>query len=259
MIPMINTEYSMWLDADDYFCRDDALEYALGVAKAENYDLVNILPIQLVDKDGNVRTDKYGRYKNFSYFGDDFFVDYYPVGRSTRLHSKVIRTELLKKSVPDAETYSKRYAGDEQFFGAMWYFQLKRYCHLRYCEPIYAYNYQIGIWGSKMEDRSFGRIDEYCRYRHDAMISMYERMSAIRPLTEREVRNLVAGFGLDKACDWIKVLKLTGKLAEHSQACDIYHKWFGMDGVHLLNGYDDKAFELPNLVHKCDLILNCMN
>ena len=239
MIPMIDTEYCMWIDDDDYFCRNDAFERSLALIKAENYDIVDFAKINYVDKGGDVYEVGGIESSDFSYFGDKLFELHYPLENQNFLCSKIIKTSILQQSIPEQEIVSKRFAGDISFFSGMWYFLAKRYCHVASESPIYAYNYEIGIWGSKLNDDSVERFNEQCEFKYNVVKSLYNRMTAIRPLTVVEKTNLVKSVGFMNMCRKIRILRNQDDKTKYRELATAFHNWFCADGIHVLNDFED--------------------
>ena len=59
LINAVDTEYCMWCDDDDYFCRNDFFERALGMIKSGGYELVNFQNFDYLLKDGRVSREEY--------------------------------------------------------------------------------------------------------------------------------------------------------------------------------------------------------
>lgn len=243
MIPMIETEYFMLLDDDDFFCRDDAFETALNLAKSGDYDIVNIPTIHFILSDGREMDINNGQKYEFEYHGDMFFRYHYPVSFHHLFVSKIIRTSIAKRSIPEEEITSRRFAADDVFFGSMMLFLTKKYFHAASQAPIYAYHSDIGVWGSRNNDFSPERINELCDLEYHVLLSLYRRMTAIRPLSPMELLKLVGGVDIAEVQNRIRSVKDRYKFNELK---NVWYKWFCADGVHLLNGVDE--FALPDYV-----------
>ena len=232
MIPMIDTEYCMWLDDDDCFCRDDALERALSLAKAGDYDVVSFENMNIAHADGGVRTLR--RASTDRAFIDGNFLGGLDGYYCQQLVSKIFKSELLKKCVPEKEVYGRRFVADEQFFLVPMAFHLRRY-FMSSENPIYMYYNDIGVWGSKKDDRSLDRMRGLCEYTYNLALSCYRRISEARPMTALEKKTLVRMCGVEGLCFTMK------NVAEEDRgkAFELWREYFGKDGMHLLNGVDD--------------------
>jgi len=246
MIPMIGTEYCMWLDDDDFFCRDDALERALAVAKSKDFDVVTFARMKWIYTDGRTKTFNAMK-SDFEYFGDEFLERCFPLDQSRCLTTKIIRTGLLQKCVPEESVFSKRFASDDTFFMCVLPIFVKRYCHLSSEEPIYAYNCDIGVWGSKRDDYSPRRFDDWCYCVSNVIKSAYKRMTAIRGLSETEAVNMIGVSCLTNLLERISEVRKTQGDAPALVLARIFNQYFGMDGVHVVNGFDDLA--MPSFVN----------
>jgi glycosyltransferase involved in cell wall biosynthesis len=238
MIPMIDTEYCMWLDDDDYFCRNDALERALTVAKSKDFDLVTFAKIKWVFLDGSEIVSNPSK-KDFEYFGDKFLEKCYPYDQHQCLTTKIIRSEILKKCIPEENITSNVFTCDDIFFMYMMPIFVQRYCHLASDEPIYTYNCEIGVWGSKRKDYSLKRFDDWCYCVFQTILSVYNRMKAIRKLTKNEAVNLLHGCNFPNMLEHVKKAnEIHGRFIA-SKMVKIFFQYFGEDGIHVLNGVKD--------------------
>jgi glycosyltransferase involved in cell wall biosynthesis len=239
IVPLIDTEYCVWLDDGDYLCRNDALERALAVAKSENYDMVTFGRVNYIDKEGRDHVVGGLRTPNdFMYFGDKLFEMHYPVEHSNILWSKIIKTELMKKCVPEGDILQKRFIGDELFFSGLLFFYTKRYCHLETEEPMWAHNYEIGSLGSRKDDVSEEYFNEKCEYKYNAIKYLYNKISAIRPLTNTEKVNLLKGVNLEALCIKIRMMRKNNDMQNARKLATVWHNWFCLDGFYVLNDFE---------------------
>ena len=254
LINAISTEYCMWLDCDDKFHRNDAFEIAMNTIKQGDYDLVNFVRIFNVYKDGHAEIEEPNLYKNFVYCGDKFFEKFYPVDNHFLFNSKIFKTELLKKSIPEDEILEKRFCTDDVFFGAMWFFNTKRYCNIADEEPLIEYRKDVGIWGSQIHNTSFERIGELCVLLYSAFVSLYNRMIAIRQINHIELDNLIIGTNIAMICKLIGSVRKNNGDEMADSLMHIFHSAFAKDGVHLLNDID--GFECPAYIKSLENIMN---
>jgi len=240
LIPMIDTEYCMWLDDDDFFCRNDALERALAVIKSENYDLVSFARMNYIDRENHSYVvGGVDEPNDFMYFGDKLFEMHCPVENNRMLASKIMKSELLKKCVPGDEILQKRYVADAMFFIGLLYFHAKRYCHLVSEEPIYSYNYDIGVFGSRMKDDSAEYFNGKCEYRYDVVKHTCESIKKERPLTDAEKNNVLKMANLENLCRTIRILRNEKDMEHARELAAVWHNWFCLDGYYVLNDYEE--------------------
>ena len=253
LIKEVDTEYCMWLDNDDRYCRNDAVEYAMKKIKSNNFDMVNFVRIDEVDSYGTHVIKEPMLYNDFEYCGDKLFEKFYPTDNHFIFHSKIFRTEILKKSIPEDDILSKRFCADDMFFSAMWFFHAKRYCNDASCEPILEYKKDIGLWGSKLKDVSPKRIAELCVLQYNVFVSLYNRMVAVRPLTAMEFNALVQGVNFPMVTRMIAVARKAYGDEYADKLVKVWHSAFGADGVHLLNGID--TFAMPEYLKKLEQMM----
>lgn len=250
LINAVKTKYCVWLDCDDRFCRDDAFEYAINKIKSYDFDMVNFIRIDEIDTNGNHKIKEPFLYKDFEYCGDRLFDKFYPTDNHFIFHSKIFKSELLKKSIPGDEILSKRFCADDMFFSAIWFFHAKRYCNDALCEPILEYKKDIGLWGSKLKDASPKRIGELCVLQYNVLVSLYNRMVAVRPLTAMEINALVQGVNFPMVTRIISGARKVYGDEYADKLVKVWHSAFGADGVHLLNGID--LFAMPEYIKKLE-------
>lgn len=246
LINAVDTKYCMWLDDDDRYCRTDALSHALRKIKSNNYDLVNFVRIDEVDSQGRHTFVEPRLHGDFSYCGDKLFEKFYPVDNHFIFNSKIFRTSILRQSIPEEDVLSRRFCTDDMFFAAMWFFTARRYCNDAVSEPILEYKKDVGLWGSHATDCSPRRIGDLVLLQYSVLVSLYNRMVAIKPLNGVEVRNLVDGTNFPMVAKMIGYArrKLGDEYADNLMK--IWHSALGADGSHLLNGVD--GFCMPKYI-----------
>ena len=253
LINAVKTEYCMWLDDDDRYCRTDAVEEAMRLMKSNNYDMVNFIRIDEVDKDGNHEIKEPVLHGDFSYCGDRLFEKFYPTDNHFIFHGKIFKTELLRKSVPGDDILSKRFCADDMFFAAMWFFHAKRYCNNAVSEPILEYRKDIGLWGKALRDCSPQRIGDLCVLQYNVFLSLYNRMVAVRPLNAIELNNLIVGTNFPMVARIIGNARKSQGDKYADALMNIWHAAFGADGVHLLNGI--ALFAMPDYIKRLEGVM----
>lgn len=250
MFSMVDTKYMMVLDADDCYCRDDAFERALFLIKSGDYDVVSFNNKKVIQPNGNESVGNYS--KDVQLIDDNFLrgVDGY---FCHTFQSKIFKTELLKKCIPEKEVYEKYFVIDEPFFLTMMAFYLKRY-YMSAEDPIYAYYADIGIYGTKHDDYSLDRTRDLCDYMYNVTVSNYRRMMAIRPLTIEEKKTVLHLCMVDGLCVQIRKSIKDKPADEAVKYIDLWHEFFGKDGMHLLNGVDD--YVMPVHIKYLEGIMN---
>ena len=238
LINAVDTKYCMWLDDDDRYCRSDAVSEAMRTIKSNDFDMVSFIRIDEVDKNGNHAIKEPCLYGDFSYCGDKLFEKFYPVDNHFIFNSKIFKTELLKKSIPDDDILSRRFCTDDMFFAAMWFFHARRYYNNAVSDPIVEYKKDIGIWGSALLDKSAKRIGDLCILQYSVFLSLYNRMICVRPLNGIELNNLVAGTNFPMIAKLIRNARSIYGDEYADNLMNIWHSAFGADGVHLLNNVD---------------------
>ena len=253
LINRIQTEYCVWCDADDRFIRLDAFEYMLDEIRNGNFDMVNLVRDISIDSNGHSGvTEKY-LYDDFAYCGDRLFEKFYPADNHVRFHSKIFRTDLIRKSLPSGSDLEKRYITDDLFFAPMWFFHCKRYKHIASNEPVYEYKNDIGISGKPRHDLSPKRIAGWVKMLYSLVLSIHRRMTEVRPVSQTEIQNMLSGALVEN------VARAIGSTRKHygDEYADglvkIWHTALCEDGRHLLNGVDQ--FEMPKYVHILELLL----
>ena len=246
LINSIDTEYCMWLDSDDVFCKENAFRIATDLAAHDGYDLINFIKIKEIYQDGRESVRMPYRYGNFLYFGDKFFETYFPVENQFIFNSKLIRTDLFRGSIPDKEILHGRLPADDIFFIPMCFWNAKGYLHATNFSPIYAYRRLVGYWDSKAFDKSAERTRSLCDCQKKAFLSLYERMSADREMTPKEVQALANGTLFTIIARRMSWIIRTSDTDRKDEMLSIWHEFFCADGAHLINGVDN--FEMPMFV-----------
>ena len=246
LISMIDTKYFMWIDDDDCFCRNDAFESALTLIKSGDYDVVAFDNRKYIHSDGQEVIMSYAG-SSHQIVSDNFLSDDIDIKCFDQFWSKIFRTDLMKKCIPEDGICSDRFIIDETFFLFMSPIFLKRY-YISDESPIYSYYDDIGAYGSKKNDTSLDRIRKWCYYMHSVISSCYNRMMKIRNLTGSEKKSLLRICKFDIMCTKIKEIMKTKSKEEAVKYFDLWHEYFGRDGIHLLNDVDD--FVMPTYV-KC--------
>lgn len=245
MIESLDTEYVMFIDQDDRFCREDAFGHSLELIKSQNYDFVNFTCEREINENGTTFDKKPSMYGDFSYCGDKLFEKFYPCDNHFIFHSKIFRSDIVKRSIP-YELVGKRFSSGDMFCSAMWWFNSKRYLNVATDDPIYEYKNYTGVWGSNKKNFSAKRIGELCICSYNVMVSLYNRMVRIRPINTVELNNLVRGVNLPIICRLIKSVRKVNGDEQADGLMRIFHSAFCADGVHLLNGID--KFEMPEYI-----------
>lgn len=253
LINAIDTEYCMWIDADDRYCRNNAIEDAVEAIVSGDYDMVNFAKNYEIDSNG-VRTENWHRnYADFTYCGDRFFEKFYPTDNNFIFHGKIFKSELMKKSIPH-DMLDKRFIADDMFFSAVWFYCTKRYRHVyRDYEPIYEYKNSVGIWGSNVGNVSPERVGDICRTQLCCVLSLYNRLNSIKPMSVRELNLFLVGVNLQMVPKMIKYArnKFGNECADN--LVRIWNVAFAKDGVHLLNGVD--GFACPEFIKQLEDIM----
>ena len=243
MLQAVNTEYVMFIDQDDRFRRDDAFGHSLELIKSNNYDFVNFTCETEVNEDGSTFENRGKLYGDFSYCGDRLFEKFYPADNHYIFHSKIFRTELVKKSAPWSMYGIKgKYTNGDMFYAAMWWFLGRRYLNIATDDPIYEYKNYTGVWGKKRRDCSPERIGKLCLTLYTVMTSLYNRMTAVRGLNTTEISNLINGVNLPMICKLIKGARMHFGDEYGDRLLKVFHAAFCADGVHVFNGLDQFAY-----------------
>ena len=243
IINALDTEYCMWCDSDDRFCRNDALEYAVNYIKSGDYDLVNFTNVYYLSKEKGRGVRKNFTYGDFIYCGDQLFEKFYPVDNHELFWSKIFKTELMKKSIPSHYAFEQRFVTDDHFFCPMWFYACKRYLQLVSNEPIYEYKNDIGYYGKDADDFTPQRFGDLCVCTFFSFLSNYEDLNAIKPMNEKEYDAFMKGKNFNILIKIINVMRERVGEAYGNALMDIFHSAFGRDGVHLLNGINDFVME----------------
>ena len=126
LIRAIDTKYNMWIDSDDFFCNANAFKFALETIKSNDFDYVNFVRWKSVFKDGlTVNQSNYWNNEEFVYFGNNLFKERFLVENCYPFWSKIFKTELLKKCIPEDELLMVRTFSDDIMFTFMAFFCLK--------------------------------------------------------------------------------------------------------------------------------------
>lgn len=242
LIKAIDTKYCMWIDQDDRYCRNDAFEYAVKCIKSNDYDIVNFIPICDLWIDGKRTLRKDCVYNDFEYCGDNFFEKFYPIGNKHLMYSKIFKSDIMKKSIPEDWVLEKRFVTDDIFFSAIWYYACKRYLHVKNTEPLYEHKRQIGLWGKSENDFSFERVGKLIIMYYSYFISIFNRMTSIKQMNNKEFLSFLNGSELVYFAGMIKQIRKLKGDDYANKLVNIYHSAFCADDVHLLNGINDFAY-----------------
>jgi len=254
LIPLIDTEYCMWLDDDDFLCREDALEHGLDVVKSKNFDIATFARMKLIHRDGTVGFEPYCQGSDFEYFGDRLFETHYPTPMHCYLTSKIIRSSIMKESVPEKEILDGEFISEDSFYSTMLFYLAKSYRHIESEQPIYAYNCDIGVWGSKRESLVPSVFDKECKVAYNVVKSVSNRMPLYREPSQKELENLVMGVHVEELLNKIERARNRFGRAFGDELCCVWRKWFCADGVHVLNGVGE--FAMPEYVRSLERRLN---
>lgn len=246
LINSLDTKYCMWCDADDRFDKMNAFQIALNLVEHSGYDMVNFVQIRKVFPNGGTVVQPAYKYQQFVYSGDKLFEGYYPTENQFLFNSKIFTSELLKKSIPEKEILERRFVCDDVFFSAMWWFHARNYLHMSNMPPIYAYYENIGIWGSNKCNDTLERTRNLCEVLYNALLSLHRRMTAIRPLSQKEMHNLVVGMNLFMLPRRMKRIRENQGNEAFEQHLAIVHEYFCKDGEHVVN--DNEDFNMKPMV-----------
>ena len=242
LIRAVKTGLCMWLDADDRWIRDGFVSEAVKAQRKQGYDMVNFVRIRHVGsgKEPFVEPEE-GRFchRSFSYCGDELFRKFFPTDNHFVFYSKMFKTELLRKSVPDDLLQAgKRYCADDMFFSAMWWFNARSYLHVADNDPFYEYRDDVGVWGSRTGDVSLKRFGELCVLQHAVASSLLGRMSRTRPLSQADLEALTLGVNLPMTARIIGMVRKEIGSEYAGRLAGIWHMAFCRDGTHPFNGID---------------------
>lgn len=242
LIRSVKTDLCMWLDADDRWIRDDFVSEAVKAQRKQDYDMVSFVRIRHLRKDTEPFVEpKDGCFchRNFSYCGDELFRKFFPTDNHFIFNSKIFKTELLRKSVPDDLLEAgKRYCTDDVFFSAMWWFNARSYLHVTDNAPFYEYRDDVGIWGSHLHDISLKRFGDLCILQHAAALSLLGRMTSVRPLHQADLEALTLGVNLPMTARMIKMARKEIGCEYADWLAGIWRLAFCRDGMHPFNGID---------------------
>jgi glycosyltransferase involved in cell wall biosynthesis len=250
LINAIDTKYCMWCDADDKFAHNQAFQIAMDLEKHGDYDWISFPKFYMVHDDGTKSVYWYERDDECVYEGDDFFKLYFLRRSAGAFNSKIFKSELLKKCIPEEKYMMKKYATHDIFFNVMWYFHTKKYFHTGLIEPMYVYYSDIGFTGLKKNDCSIERTKNIFLAYHDCLCNAYDKMTAEHPLSFGEINILVKGLLIYPLKTRMKLLyeKCSDDVVEeHIKAI---HEYFFDDGVHVLS--DSDIIENPSIVRQLE-------
>ncbi len=253
LINAIDSEYCMWCDSDDFFHRKTAFQSALRMAKKEDYDLVNFISIRHLYPNGDMMDEKHDKWRDFSYFGDKFFETHYPTEQKYIFNSKIYKSGLMRKCVPEDDILSKRFVVDDMFFVPMAFFQAERYLNSALMPPFYTYREDIGIWGANKCDCSPKRIRDLCYACYHVIPSLYNRMSAVRKMSAGEMDRLIQSVYVTGIAKKIQAARKNYGDEQADSLVEVWKEFFCADDVHLLNGVD--GFEMPPYVKMLNTIV----
>jgi hypothetical protein len=178
--------------------------------------------------------------EQFAFSGDDFFKTYYPLRTNTFFNSKLFKSELLKKCIPDDFCLHKKYIVDDIFFMPLIYFHTTKYFHAGKIDPIYDYYVDIGFYSSKEElDYSLERIKGIGEVLHDCWKYSYLKMIETRPLDFAETYYLVNTTTCDGFEDKLKTIFSKYPVEKLKEYRDVVHEYLFADGIHVVNGFDE--------------------
>lgn len=254
-IEAIDTEYAMWFDGDDVFCRNDAFECAMNRIKAGDFDMVNLSKVNVQNEKGETRVSPIMKnFEDFNYTGERLFETHYPTENCGIFPSKIFKSSLLKSSIPEEKYLSQRFFVDDIFFTPLIFFNVRKYSHVVNEEPIYTYRVELGSHSSSNTDFSLERMRMLCAGAYNGLVSTQARMSAQRELSALELYNLVISFGIERLCGKIKVgISQNGEVSR-GEYLSMWHEYFCADGIHFLNNVE--AFAMPSYVNKIEGLFN---
>ena len=253
LINAVDTEYCVWCDDDDYFCRNDFFERALGMIKSGGYELVNFQNFDYLLKDGTRNTALNLTNVDFTYSGDKLFEKYFPVRNFASFCSKIFKTELLRKSLPSNADMERKRMFSDWFFAPLWYFHCKSYCHVASEEPFYTYRCDIGGFGSRYDELTAERMDSMCESYFRAFFSVHDRMTAVRELSPKEFSNLFDGIGFMELAWKVRDVRKEQGDAVADPLAEVCRSHFGADGIHFFNGKE--GFEMPPYIQYFNTML----
>ena len=246
LIEMLDTEYCMWCDADDKFAHDKAFETAMTLMKSDNYDWINFPKYFEVYPVDEIRLCPFVNEEQVIYSGDNFFNCFFESRTTNFLNSKVFKSELLKKCIPDEYFLRKKYALDDMFFMTLVYFHTKKHLQAGKAFPIYMYYMNVGYYCSKINDCSLEVTRNLCEAYHDCLKSSYLKMTKVRKLENTEAYRLSRGTFYGFIVPRTNMIRKRLSQDEFETHMAVVHEYFCVDGVHVLNDLD--ALEFPLFV-----------
>ncbi len=237
LINMLDTEYCMWCDADDWFCNSHAFRTAMRIVKSEDYDMVHFAQMNHYYPNGWVWNEKMNL-SEYSYFGDRFFETDFETKHQFLFNSKIFKSGLLKACMPEKEIVSQRFFNIEDiFFIPMTYFLARRFRNAAACPAIYSYREGIGEWTRNGVGIEESKVRNVCIVYYNAILSLYNRMTAIRPLSAEEEKGFVARMNLGMFPYKFNFARQHQSSKYADRLIGIWHEYFAADGAHLLNGH----------------------
>jgi glycosyltransferase involved in cell wall biosynthesis len=254
LINALDTEYCIWCDADDAFCGYYAFEKMVDAISKDDYDMVNFVNYLNIFPDGNrVRNKSMFHDKTFSYSGDRIMENCFPMENLIVFWSKIFSSKLLKKSIPEDDVLFFRTPQDDLFFFMMWWIHVRKYLHVTDFPSLYMHYVYIGTFGSKKRCCSENDIRENCETLKTALVSLYNRMTDVRPLSEREIFALLYGIGFGFISEKIRKTRKEGNADLADRLTSIFHEYFFVDGMHVVNGFG--LFEYPDFIREFENII----
>jgi len=255
LIDALDTKYCMWCDADDFFCNTHAFGKAVEAISSGDYDIVNFVNYLKVFPDGKrVRNEAVFHKDTFSYSGDRLIEDCFRIDSPIVFWSKIFRSELLKKCIPEESVLSYRTPQDDMFYFMMWWFHARKYLNVVGSPSFYAHCMYIGVYGSTVDDFSEGNIRAMCLSLRTYLLSLYNRMTEIRPLSDKELYALLRECSFGYICDKIRKLRERGDEQQADALAGVFHEYFFADGVHAVNGIE--LFEVPDFIELIESIIH---
>lgn len=246
LINALDTEYCMWCDADDKFAHDKAFEISMNLMDSSGYDWIDFERFYEIHLDGSqcICPPVECQWRVFK--GSEFFALYYPNKTSNFLNSKIFRSELMKKCIPDEKYLGNKYVTHDIFFTVMWYFHTRSVLKAGIVPPLYSYFTNIGYFGSRQNDFSLERTRKICIAFHDCLENALDKIMKTRELLPGEERSLVAGMMFNPFVYRMGLIRKNCSSEVLEQHIDIIHEYFMKDGSHVLNGCD--FLEMPSWI-----------
>jgi len=248
LIEALDTEFCIWCDADDKFAHDHAFQIAMGLMEPSDYDWINFARFNMIDSNNFVTVYDVDKCGDFSYRGDDFFRLYYVRRKTNFLNSKIFRSDLLRKCIPEEKYMMKKYATHDVFFTTMCYYHTEKHYHTEAIPPLYTYYTDIGFTGIKKGDTSIGRTRNLCVAFHDCLMNSWDKMTEVLPLDSSETNMLVKGMIFQPLKSRMEVIRRNCNDDEIEKHLAVVGEYFCKDGSHVLS--DSDIIESPSLVRQ---------